>query len=305
MTDTVDLFAGAGGFSTGARMAGLNVVWAGNHWRSAVDTHAKNHPSAIHACQDLHQVDWSTVPRHDFLCASPSCQGSSPARGKDKPHHDTARSTAWAVVSCVEYHRPRAVLVENVEGMMNWVLFPAWRQAMEALGYAVAPHVIDAADCGVPQNRKRLLIACTRSKAKVELKIEKQMHVPVSTIIDFAKGKWTPVLHSKRSQKTLDRVEAGRDAYGDRFVMPYYGSGSGLTGRSIGRPLGTVTTRDRWALVDGDRMRMLTIPEYKAAMSFPTDYALPGKSKRLDIHLLGNAVPPLLAKEAITALLAA
>lgn len=305
MTDTVDLFAGAGGFSTGARMAGLNVVWAANHWRSAVDTHAKNHPNTIHACQDLHQADWSRVPRHDVLLGSPACQGHSWARGTDKPHHDAARSTAWAVVSCAEYHRPKAVLIENVEGMLSWVLFPAWQQAMEALGYAVAPHVVDAADCEVPQNRKRLLIACTQSKAKVELKIEKKPHVPVSTIVDFTHGKWQPVLHAKRSQKTLDRVEAGRADHGDRFVMPYYGSGSGLIGRSLKRPLGTVTTRDRWALVDGDRMRMLTIPEYKAAMSFPANYALPGKSKRLDMHLLGNAVPPLMAKAAIEALLAA
>ena len=40
----VDLFAGAGGFSEGARMAGLEVVWAANHWPVAVEWHAANHP---------------------------------------------------------------------------------------------------------------------------------------------------------------------------------------------------------------------------------------------------------------------
>lgn len=51
----------------------------------------------------------------------------------------------------------------------------------------------------------------------------------------------------------------------ERFVMPYNGSGSGLTGRSLARPLGTVTAADRWAVVDGDRMRMLSIRELRAA----------------------------------------
>ncbi|MFD2271784.1 DNA cytosine methyltransferase [Undibacterium arcticum] len=56
--NAIDLFAGAGGFSTGAQMAGCNVVWAANHWQQAVDTHAANHPDAQHVCQDLHQANW-------------------------------------------------------------------------------------------------------------------------------------------------------------------------------------------------------------------------------------------------------
>jgi site-specific DNA-cytosine methylase len=51
----IDLFAGLGGFSEGAQMAGVDVVWAANHWPSAVAIHAANHPAAEHACQDLHQ----------------------------------------------------------------------------------------------------------------------------------------------------------------------------------------------------------------------------------------------------------
>ncbi|WP_419606333.1 DNA cytosine methyltransferase, partial [Thiolapillus sp.] len=108
----IDLFAGAGGFSTGATMAGARVVWAANHWRSAVIIHKANHPDAVHVCQDLHQADWSQVPEHDVMLASPSCQGHSHARGKDRPHHDASRSTAWAVVSAVEHHRPPFVVIE-------------------------------------------------------------------------------------------------------------------------------------------------------------------------------------------------
>mgnify|MGYP003602919338 CR=1 FL=1 len=75
-----DLFAGAGGFSTGARLAGVPVVWAANHWPAAVRVHARNHPDTVHACQDLQQANWATVPAHDLLLASPCCQAQPRTR---------------------------------------------------------------------------------------------------------------------------------------------------------------------------------------------------------------------------------
>lgn len=54
--------------------------------------------------------------------------------------------------------------------------------------------------------------------------------------------------------------------FGERFVMSYYGFGSDLTGRSLDRPIGTITTLDRWAVVDGDRMRMITANEAMSAI---------------------------------------
>lgn len=69
----IDLFAGAGGFSTGAVAAGVDVVWAANHWQEAVDIHKLNHPDTYHLCQDLHQADWSKLPEHELLLASPAC----------------------------------------------------------------------------------------------------------------------------------------------------------------------------------------------------------------------------------------
>jgi DNA (cytosine-5)-methyltransferase 1 len=299
----IDLFAGAGGFSTGAKMAGIEVVWAANHWPVAVETHAANHPGAIHVCQDLHQADWSRVPAHDILLASPCCQGHSKARGKaaNNPQHDASRSTAWAVVSALEYHRPGFAVIENVPEFMDWKLFPAWRLAMQALGYQLAPHVVDAADHGVPQHRERLFLVASRSERPMMLQLPKRRHVAAAAVIDFAAGKWSEVVKPGRSEKTLARVEAGRARYGDRFVMPYYGSGSGLTGRSLDRPIGTITTMDRWAVVDGDRMRMLRADECRAAMGFPEAYQLPAQH-RTAVHLLGNAVCPPVARDIITAI---
>lgn len=296
-----DLFAGAGGFSTGAGLAGCQVVWAGNHWREAVAVHASNHPQAQHACQDLHQTDWRTVPAHELLLASPACQGHSRARGKERPHHDAQRSTAWAVVSATEYHRPAAVVVENVREFTSWALYPAWCAAMAALGYALAPMEIDAADHGVPQHRQRLFIVATRSASPITLRLPSRPRVPAADAIDFNTGRWAQVQRPGRSPRTLARVAAGRSRFGSRFVAPYYGSGSGQTGRSLERPLGTVTTRARWAVIDGDRMRMLTTAECRAFMGFPPGYLLPAQHTTA-LHMLGNAVCPPVARDLINAL---
>ncbi len=298
MTTVVDLFAGLGGWSTGAAMAGCEVLWAANHWDEAVHWHSQNHPGAIHVCQDLHQADWSQVPTHDLLLASPCCQGHSKARGKanGNPQHDASRSTAWAVVSALEFHRPAAVIVENVPEFMGWSLYSAWSAAMNALGYSLAPHVVDCADLGVPQNRIRLFIVCTKSKTPLQLNLPKLEHKPATSFIDLNAGNWSLVDKPKRSPATLRRVANGREQFGDMFVMSYYGNTH--VGRDIRRPIGTITTKDRWAIVHGERMRMLTADENMRAMSFPVITLRP-KSHKSTVHMAGNAVPPIAAMHII------
>jgi DNA (cytosine-5)-methyltransferase 1 len=122
----IDLFAGSGGFSEGARQAGVDVVWAANHWQRAVTIHAMNHPDTDHECQDLCQANFSNVPDHDLLLASPACTGHSDARGKERAGHDEMRATAWAVISAADVKRPQTVIVENVpEFSLRWEAYPA------------------------------------------------------------------------------------------------------------------------------------------------------------------------------------
>lgn len=299
MLTAIDLFAGLGGFTEGAEQAGCRVAWSANHWQAAVDMHAANHPDTEHACQDLHQADWTRVPEHNILLASPACQGHSRARGRERPHHDATRSTAWAVVSALECHKPPFGVVENVVDFTRWTLFPAWCQALNALGYSIAPHLVDAADHGVPQQRVRVFFVLARSKHPLELRLPKREHVPASSIIDFGAGRWSPIHRPARSEATLRRIAAGRAAHGERFVTAYYGNERG--GRCLSRPIGTITTRDRWAVIDGARMRMLSVAEARAAMGFRADYRLP-EIKRLAMHMLGNAVCPPVAADIIAAL---
>lgn len=294
----VDLFAGAGGWSIGAEQAGARVVAAVNHWPIAVATHAANLPHAEHRCQDAALMDPRDLPAFDTLLASPACQGHSRARGTDRPHHDASRSTMWCVVNVADVCRPARIAVENVVEVRDWPLFPSWLDALRRLGYRLAEHELDAADFGVPQERRRFILTATLAVRPVHLRAPRPGRVAASTILD-ADGAWSAVDRPGRAAATLAKIETSRARLGPRFLLPFYGST--LVGRSLDRPIGTVTTRDRYALVDGDRMRMLTVAEYRRAMSFPDDYVLTG-TRAEQVMQLGNAVCPRKARAIVTQL---
>lgn len=298
MSEFVDLFAGIGGLSCGAEQAGLRPVWASNHWQLACDAYEKNH-GIKPVCQCLRQANWTLLPRHRFFCAAPSCQGHARARGVDRPQHDAMRATMWAVAEYLEMNRPEAGVLENVPEVLDWACWSGFVEVLRGLKYSIAPHVLDAADFGVPQNRVRMLGVITRSRKPLWLTLKKQRPVPAARVIDWGAPGWSRI--ADKCVKTRLRVERGRKVFGSRFLMPYYSSGSGLTGRSLERPIGTISTRDRWAVVDGDVMRFLTVGEIRSFMGFPKYFWLP-PSVTAAKHMLGNAVPPPLAREVIMAM---
>ncbi|ARD42485.1 DNA cytosine methyltransferase [Actinomyces gaoshouyii] len=186
-----DLFCGAGGSSSGAvQVPSTQVVMAANHWRLAVDTHQANHPGTDHDCADLSQVDPRRYPATDVLWASPECTNHSLAQGVSRLRQAEARrtdllglleagavlpddaamrsrATMWDVVRFTEHHRYRAVIVENVVEAASWVLFPAWRAALGALGYElrlVCLNSMHAHQHGLPapQSRDRLYVVAWR-----------------------------------------------------------------------------------------------------------------------------------------------
>lgn len=305
---TVDLFAGAGGFTEGAEEAGAEVVWAANHWQLAVDYHQRNHPHVVHACQDLQQADPRIAPRHGLLIASPACQGHSNAatrggtgRRGTAPAHDYLRASAWAVITFAEVHRPRALLVENVVEFRRWALFEPWLAALRALGYALGLHIVNAADLGVPQSRKRLFVVGTRSRRPLDIHLPMVPRANARTFVDVEGGEgWEPV--SCKSDEVRARVAKGRRRFPRGAFLSQHTTDH--PGRSLDRPIGTITTKHQWAIVRRgrhcDEMRMLNRTEYIAAMSFPPDYKLPAEVT-VALELLGGAVCPVVARELVAA----
>jgi DNA (cytosine-5)-methyltransferase 1 len=82
----------------------------------------------------------------------------------------------------------------------------------------------------------------------------------------------------------------------EQFLLVYYGTDGAGGWQALGRPLRTITTLDRFALVrpngDGYEMRMLQPPELAAAMGCPAGYVWPETARRNKIKMIGNAVCP-------------
>jgi len=97
---------------------------------------------------------------------------------------------------------------------------------------------------------------------------------------------------------------------GASFLIVYYGSdkrGSKNGGwQPLSRPLRTITTLDRFALVEpdsnGPRMRMLQVPELKRAMGFAKEFVFPAGTRRDKIRLIGNGVCPPVMEVVVCAL---
>lgn len=174
-----DLFCGAGGSSSGARVAGVEVRMAANHWKLAVDTHQKNHPDADHDVADISQADPRRYPATDILWASPECTNHSIAKGRrilDRQPDlfgdvlpdeaaDRSRATMWDVPRFVEAKilagRPyKGFVVENVVDVNNWMFYAAWKKAMKDARYCLHEVYLNsmhaqALDDPAPQSRDR------------------------------------------------------------------------------------------------------------------------------------------------------
>ncbi|MEV6105179.1 DNA cytosine methyltransferase [Streptomyces sp. NPDC051940] len=170
MLTFTDLFCGAGGSSTGLVAAGYELKLAANHWQTAVDTHAANHPGAEHLCQDINNYDMRRLPRTDVLWASPICQESSPAGGrKRRPKNQLALDLGdgFEPASDAAWERTRATAYDVIRAT-DWELFDWWRTGMHLLGYrsqivsVSSAHIGDATNPHAPQWRDRIYIVFTR-----------------------------------------------------------------------------------------------------------------------------------------------
>lgn len=282
----IDLFAGAGGTSTGLALAaaslGQRVILAAvNHWPIAVETHALNHPWAEHHCAAIDSLDPQRVARGkvDLLVASPECTHHSNARG-GKPINDQSRASAWCVVRWAESLRPRVVLVENVPEFQTWgpltmrgqrmkgragETFEAWRNALHAIGYRTAARVLNCADYGDATTRRRLFVLAWRGNCAAPWPIESHAERGSGDLF-AARKPWRParevidwtiagrsIFGRKRplAEATLARIADGLRRFGGRDLQPFVlGQQSGAIARPVSDPLPTLATSGAISLIE-------------------------------------------------------
>lgn len=155
----VDLFAGAGGMSQGLSDAGCEVIAAVEWDKDAAATYRAMIGEHMHE-RDIREINGVDLPACDLLHASPPCQGFSYAGKRDK--NDPRNDYWYEVLRIVSELRPAWVTMENVRGMLTMGEDKAVIVAFRAIGYELTPHLLCAADYGVPQRRYRVFYVGNR-----------------------------------------------------------------------------------------------------------------------------------------------
>lgn len=164
----VDVFAGAGGLSEGFRQAGFRVLAGSDYDPDAMATFGMNFDNAASIVGDIRRpaVNEQVIQyarSADVVVGGPPCQAFSQVRNHSRVIDDPRNALYREFVAIVRRALPRAFVMENVTGIDQMGV----RQQMVAdlaIGgeYDVIPQVVDAADFGVPQTRKRLLFVGVR-----------------------------------------------------------------------------------------------------------------------------------------------
>jgi DNA (cytosine-5)-methyltransferase 1 len=301
----IDLFCGAGGSSWGAQSAGVEIVAGFDLWPLAGKAHKTNFPKSefIEGRLEDHKVNQlaKRLGKIDLILASPECTNHSPAKG-NKPRCEQSKDTAFQVIRYAKAFKPRWIVIENVVSMKSWSRYAEFREGLEALGYLITEQKLNAAHFGVGQSRRRLFVLCDREQEPKKTPKLAKVAPNVSSIVNLdGKYPWTPLRTERRAAATLERAERGIKALGENksFLLVYYGSDGAGGWQKLNRPLRTITTVDRFAIVKptptGHEMRMLQVPELQEAMGMGKMRFECG-SRRDRIKMLGNAVCPPVMK---------
>ena len=313
MIRTFEMFCGLGGSSRGAASAGAVIAGGIDAWPLATEVFADNFSAAHVTASPVEEQEPSRILDAtgpiELLLASPECTNHSCARGS-RPRCDKSRDTAFEVVRYARAMEPRWIVIENVIQVRRWSRYLEFVEALRRIRYRVVEHVVDAADHGVRQRRKRLFLLCDRDAEPPSHIPKRPGPKPAATGILDPSGAWqlSPLDNGRRAPATLTRAKRAASALGNDqpFLIVYYGNDGAGGWQPLTVPLRTVTTLDRFGLCepsdDGPTLRMLQVPELARAMGFTDDLIIDRGSRRDRIMLLGNSVCPPVMQAVVTAL---
>ena len=328
----VDLFAGAGGFSLGLSNAGFQVVGAFDNWDVAARTHAANFNHPVHLCdlsntsgrELLGMIDM--IPGSiDLLVGGPPCQGFSVQRiGAD---HDVRNHLVLEFGRLVSEINPRLFLMENVPGLLGKrgkELVEDFEALLASAGYQLARMVINAADYGVAQLRKRVVFAGWKAGSPpFDFPLPAFSSTNFRTVAEAFKGLPSPPpdltahptdsLHRRTKLSPLNqrRIEiippgGGMQDLPDDLKVDCHKVGAAKIGHRYvygrlapDRPSATITARfdsfTRGKFGHPIEPRNITLREGARLQSFPDDFKFLGTQEEIAAQI-GNAVPPLVAE---------
>ena len=313
----IDLFSGAGGTSTGIHLAEANagVVACVNHDATAIASHLENHPDCLHFIEDIR--DFAVVVKlkklvkilrerdpgcHINIWASLECTNYSKAKG-GLPRDADSRTLAWDLLMYMEHLKPDYLYVENVSEFMSWgpldingrpisVLkgtdYVRWVKTVQDYGFTYEYKVLNAADYGAAQIRKRYFGVFAANGLPIEFPINSHYDPKKfrrkDGLFEFGKEPWRAVrevlqLENKGNSiftrkkplvdNTLERIYAGLQKFVTHDSFLYHNHG--------GKP-----STKSWSIDRPNRTIMSSGGHYKVAPIFLTEYYGNGMAQSIE-----------------------
>ncbi|MBR1478789.1 MAG: DNA (cytosine-5-)-methyltransferase [Lachnospiraceae bacterium] len=314
----IDLFCGAGGLSLGFDSAHFENVFAVEYNADFAKTYARNFPKHNLIIDDIRNIDNNRIKELvgnnevDVIIGGPPCQGFSIAGNIGRTFIDDERNKLFKeFVRFVAYVKPRMFVMENVAAMATHLKGKTIKTIIKAFenagcGYRVKYEVLNSANYGIAQERRRIVVVGIRSDIASEFSYPKKTDevIPIKAVIDdlpkLESGQGSEIPNHtamKHSVQMLEKMSYVKDG-GNRMDIPKELRPKSGDIRKYIRYDSTkpsvCVTGDMRKIFHYEQNRALTARELARIQSFPDDFVFEGTSIQIQ-QQIGNAVPPKLA----------
>jgi DNA (cytosine-5)-methyltransferase 1 len=331
----IDLFSGCGGLSYGLEEAGFDIAFAIDNWKDALDTLAHNHKNTKTYLADLGNETAEQICKKngikkgtvDVVVGGPPCQGFS-ISGKRNPN-DPRNRLYKSFVDFVSFLKPKVFLMENVPNLVSMQegkIKDEIIKDFEREGYKVSWKIMDASEYGVPQKRRRVIFiglkngkefvfpkvktptAITAKEAISDLPEEtlsEGQAYPLAPLSDYqklmrkgAKSIFNHVatVHTEQTKSIINMVPDGANYKSlPKHLHSTRKVNIAWTRLNSKKPSYTMDTGHNH-IFHYKFNRVPTTRETARIQSFPDTFIFLG-GKTSQLKQVGNAVPPLLARE--------
>lgn len=314
--NAVSLFSGGGGLDLGFAFAGVKSVYSSDIEAALCQTLESNFQDSVIEAEDIYNLTASRIKKKtglqsfDLVIGGPPCQAFS-ILGKRNSFEDPRGKVVFEYTRLIKELKPKAFLFENVPGLLSLNKGRDWEELLTYLEsktrYKVFYKILNSADYGIPQIRKRIFIVGFRSR-------KTEFDFPTPTfgnnskepgLFQVALPDWLP---AKLALSSIDGLANHRKRpHGQEVLNRYKKVAPGSRDKidhtdriNPERPSGTVLVGSRGGggrpFIHPYEPRHLTVREAARLQSFPDWYEFVG-TESWQYRAVGNAVPPLLAKE--------
>ena len=294
------LFSGAGGLDLGFKNAGFELIWANDFDADAVETYKANIGDEC-VLGDISEISSEDIPKADVMLGGFPCQGFSMANAK-RNVLDERNSLYLEYVRVLKDKKPKVFIAENVKGILSLgkgSVMEGIINDFSEVGYRVQYKLLNAADYGVPQARKRVFIVGIRNDIDINFEYPEPTHAK-----DGKNGllPWVSVKEALSSLPDPDGEDAHtvpNNEYSQYKVTVKNFTGHRKTNPDLPSP--TILARGNGgggvvAIPHYNGERRMTVRESATVQSFPEDFAYKG-TRGSCYRQVGNAVPVLLAQK--------